>query len=48
MSTPKPGPPPGRDAQEAEPPEGTPPGSDDDLSVDPDEVSNPDLVGDTE
>ncbi len=34
-----------RDAQATEPHEDVPPGSDDDLEVDPDEVSNPDLVG---
>jgi len=49
MSAPKPGPYRGdddqRDAQATEPPENVPPGSDDDLEVDPDEVSNPDLVG---
>jgi hypothetical protein len=35
-----------RDAQATEPHEGVTPGSDDDLEIDPDEVSNPDLVGD--
>ncbi|MET0163297.1 MAG: hypothetical protein ABW204_11635 [Microbacteriaceae bacterium] len=34
------------DAQATEPHEDVTPGSDDDLEIDPDEVSNPDLVGD--
>jgi hypothetical protein len=43
MSDPKDG---QRDAQSAEPHEDVTPGSDDDLEIDPAEVSNPDLVGD--
>jgi len=35
-----------RDAQATEPHEDVTPGSDEDLEIDPDEVSNPDLVGD--